>query len=296
MTHRTRMLVAVAVLITSVACALLGGGSDEGAGAPDAAVPVEATPTEASEAEDEVPEAEAASVVEMATRTEDGMEMSLVPAGAFTMGADESAFAPERPAHLVTLDAYWIDVYEVSNAQYLLCMEADVCVEPKIWWNKELSGDDQPALVPHASAEAYCQWVGGRLPTEAEWEKAVRGTDGRTWPWGNEFVDMIANLSSDLDGYGATSPVGAFPGDLSPYGLLDAAGNAAEWVADWYDADYYQRSPVENPTGPGSGDKRVQRAPIANGGGGPEKCRTTARYAADPNWDFGFRCVRTSEP
>ena len=295
MAHRIRMSVAVVVLITSLACALVGGGGEEGAEAPTPGVPVETTPTEVSETGDETIPGEAAEVVEMATRSEDGMEMSLIPAGAFTMGDDASAFAPEKPAHLVTLDEYWIDVYEVTNSQYRLCMEADVCLEPTIWWNEELSGDDQPALVSYASAESYCQWVGGRLPTEAEWEKAARGTDGRTWPWGNEFVDKIANLSGDQDGYGATAPVGKFPGDLSPYGLLDIAGNAGEWVSDWWDPEYYERSPSGNPAGPANGQKRVHRAPIANGGG-PEKCRTTARYSADPKWDFGFRCIRTSEP
>ena len=105
-----------------------------------------------------------------------------------------------------------------------------------------------------------------------------------------------ANLSGDTDGYGPTAPVGSFPDDVSPYGLFDAAGNAAEWVADWWDAEYYARSPERNPAGPASGDQRVHRAPIANAGGGPEKCRCVARYAASPNWDYGVRCVSVMRP
>ena len=235
---------------------------------------------------------EAATII----RPADGMEMVLVPAGEFLMGDDASPFAPERPAHLVTLNDYWIDRTEVTNAQYRLCVGAEVCAEPKFWWNEALSGDAQPVLVTWDGARVYCEWVGGRLPTEAEWEKSARGTDGRTWPWGNEFEANRANLSDKQDGYGATAPVGSFPGDASPYGLLDVAGNAGEWVSDWYDQEYYAHSPAQNPTGPGGGDQKIHRAPIANGGGGPEKCRCTARYPVDPNWEYGFRCASTTPP
>jgi hypothetical protein len=224
------------------------------------------------------------------------MTMFNVPAGEFLMGLDDSPFAPERPQHLVFLDDFWIDRNEVSNAQYRLCVEAGACTEPRTWGDANFNTDDQPSLVPWESAEKYCLWAGGRLPTEAEWEKAARGTDGRIWPWGNEFEANRANLAKDSDGYGFTAPIGSFPGDASPYGLLDVAGNAAEWVADWYDAEYYTHSPAQNPTGPAGGDKKVQRGTIANAGGGPEKCRCVARYAADPNWDFGFRCAATAPP
>ena len=98
------------------------------------------------------------------------------------------------------------------------------------------------------------------------------------------------------DGYGFVAPVGSFPGDASPYGLLDVAGNAAEWVADWYDAQYYASSPARNPTGPGGGEERVYRGTISNAGGGPEKCRCVARYSSDPDWEFGLRCVTTTPP
>jgi len=184
----------------------------------------------------------------------------------------------------------------VTNEAYQLCVEAEICAEPRTWADPDLRGDQQPALVPWKEAGAYCAWVGGRLPTEAEWEKAARSTDGRTWTWGNEYHDGWANLSGPADGFKATAPVGSFPNDVSPYGLLDAAGNAGEWVADWYEREYYARSPARNPTGPATGERRVQRGTIANAGGGPEKRRCTARYAADPNWDFGFRCVISEPP
>ena len=172
--------------------------------------------------------------------------------------------------------------------------EAHVAKLDKNWWNNDLNGDDLPVTVPWTDAQTYCQWAGGRLPTEAEWEKAARGNDGRLWPWGHEFINDNANLSGDSDGYNALAPVGSFPGDMSPYGLLDVAGNAGEWVSDWFSPDYYKNSPANNPTGPGSGTQRVHRAPIANGGGGPEKCRTVARYAGHPAWDYGIRCVTIS--
>ena len=296
MKHR-HVITAIAILVlATLSCQLLGGSSDEPADVtekPATAVP----PTDVPEEEQE--EALAPEVAELVTvvRSPDGMEMVLIPAGDFLMGDDGSPYAPEKPEHLVTLDEYWIDRYEVTNAQYRLCVEAGVCGEPGIWTKKaELSGDAQPALVPWDGAEAYCEWAGGRLPTEAEWEKAIRGTDGRDWPWGNEFVELRANVSGEEDGYVGTAPVGSFPDDVSPYGLFDAAGNAGEWVSDWFDREYYSRSPSRNPTGPASGEQRVHRAPIANGSGGPEKSRCVARYGVDPSWEYGLRCVFTEAP
>jgi formylglycine-generating enzyme required for sulfatase activity len=299
MKSRSTLAILMIVVLLALACSLTGGPGEEAPEATPAATEAgssteptrePATPTEEPTAPPE-PEPE-----DTAVRAVDGMEMVLVPAGEFLMGDDASAFAPEKPAHIVYLDEYWIDRYEVTNAQYRLCVEAGVCPEPGNWWNEDLNGDLQPVLVPWADAKTYCEWVGGRLPTEAEWEKAIRGTDGRTWPWGNEFVNDRGNLSGDSDGYGPTAPVGSFPDDVSPYGLLDAAGNAAEWVADWWDPEYYTRSPARNPTGPASGEQRVHRAPVANAGGGPEKSRCVARYAGNPNWEYGFRCVSATRP
>lgn len=294
MKHRVSLAIAALVAVVTLACALTGGpGGEEAA---EATQPPPAGPAGEATAAPEATRSPEPEPEETAVRAADGMEMVRIPAGEFLMGDDASAFAPEKPAHTVYLDAYWIDRTEVTNTQYRQCVEAGTCPEPEFWWNEELNGDNQPVLVPWEGARTYCEWVGARLPTEAEWEKAVRGTDGRTWPWGNEFEPNRANLSGDEDGYGPTAPVGSFPGDVSPYGLLDAAGNAGEWVADWYDAQYYAHSPARNPTGPASGDQRVHRAPIANAGGGPEKCRSVARYGVDPNYEYGFRCVSDTPP
>ncbi len=240
------------------------------------------------------------------TRAVDGMLMRLIPSGEFVMGDDGSPFGPEKPAHVVYLDAFWIDETEVTNAQYRSCVEAGACGAPGLWDDAAFSDwtdDRQPVLVSWSGAQTYCQWAGGRLPTEAEWEKAARGTDGRLWPWGNSFVEGRANLKGEEDGYAFTAPVGMFPGGASPYGLLDMAGNAAEWVADWYAADYYAAAPARNPTGPAGGEKKVIRGTVANGGGGQEKCRTVARFPADPEparatpiFLYGFRCVMTTSP
>jgi formylglycine-generating enzyme required for sulfatase activity len=284
---RSILLLALAALaLITLSCSLpgnlLGGGSSGGAPT--------ATPPGASSQEPVEPSAQ-----DLSTRPVDGMEMIRIPAGEFLMGADDSAFAPERPGHNVRLDEYWIDRTEVTNAQYRECVESGACAEPKAWTKPEVSGDLQPVTVPWEAARSYCEWAGGRLPTEAEWEKAARGTDGRTWPWGNEFEANRANLSGPEDGYGPTAPVGSFPGDTSPYGVLDMAGNAAEWVSDWWDPQYYQKSPAQNPTGPAGGKEKVRRG-IANAGGGPEKCRCAARYATNPDWEYGFRCVMPQSP
>jgi len=296
MKRRTLLAILTILALVTLACSLTGSAGEE---APEATQPpaesageTPAPPPEATAPpEPTMPPMESPRV-----RPADGMVMVHVPAGEFLMGDDKAATAPERPEHLVFLDEYWIDRMEVTNAQYRLCVEAGACTEARIWVDAHFNSDEQPILVPWEHARTYCEWVGGRLPTEAEWEKAARGTDGRTWPWGNEFEPNRANLSGAEDGYGFTAPVGVFPGDASPYGLLDVTGNAAEWVADWWDAEYYAHSPDRNPTGPASGDQRVHRAPIANAGGGPVKCRCTVRYGVDPNWEYGIRCASTTPP
>ncbi|MSS70723.1 MAG: formylglycine-generating enzyme family protein [Candidatus Latescibacteria bacterium] len=172
----------------------------------------------------------------------------------------------EAPPHTVSLDAFAIDRTEVTNAAYALFWKADGGPEsPHTPGNFEGRGavrwpeaarerPDHPVVgVTWFDAAAYCRWAGKRLPTEAEWEKAARGTDGRVWPWGNAFGggdSARANVYNGDDGYvQSTAPVGRFPSGASPCGALDMAGNVWEWVADWYGSDAYGRSPRKNPKG-----------------------------------------------
>jgi formylglycine-generating enzyme required for sulfatase activity len=227
-------------------------------------------------------------------RPADGAEMVFVPAGQFQMGstdADSDAGDEEKPAHNVTLDAFWIDKTEVTNEQYRQCVEAGACEEPSCWDNADLNAAAQPVVcVTWDDAHAYAEWAGGRLPTEAEWEKAARGTDGRLYPWGESAPDcQRANFKGCS---GRTSTVGSYPTGASPYGALNMAGNVWEWVSDWYEETYYSDAPPNNPQGPGSGERRVVR-----GGSfdmSESRLRTTFRIGNRPaysNWDLGFRLV-----
>ena len=194
----------------------------------------------------------------------DKMQMVYVPAGEFLMGSlPDTGNSSERPQHVVYLDSYWIDRTEVTNAQYRLCVNAGICSAPGCWKEKDFSDDDQPVVcVDWVQAHTYCQWAGVRLPTEAEWEKAARGLDGRTYPWGEQPPSCLyAVMNEGGKGCGAEKPwpVGSKLKGASPYGALDMAGNVWEWVADWYAADYYQDSPVRNPAGPSSGLDKVLR-------------------------------------
>ncbi len=227
-------------------------------------------------------------------RPADGAEMVFVPAGEFQMGStgsDREAHSQEKPAHAVTLDAFWIDRTEVTNRLYRQCVEAGTCEEPTCWDNADLNTPDQPVVcVTWDQAQTYAEWVGGRLPTEAEWEKAARGTDGRLYPWGQNAPDCQgANYKGCV---GRTVAVGSYPDGASPYGALDMAGNVWEWVADWYDETYYSGAPTHNPQGPDSGERRALR-----GGSfdmSEQRLRTTFRIGNLPaysNWDLGFRVM-----
>jgi formylglycine-generating enzyme required for sulfatase activity len=224
----------------------------------------------------------------------DNSVMVYVPEGEFIMGSDERS--DEQPEHIVYLDAFYIDKTEVTNAQYRKCVEAGACYKPfnTIYYDKADYAQHPMVYVGWNDADAYCGWAGKRLPTEAEWEKAARGTDGRTYPWG-EGIDCDHAQYSECGE--RTVPVGSKPKGVSPYGALDMAGNVYEWVADWYEEDYYSQSPGRNPPGPDSG-----KGPVLRGGAwGVEanyvRCATRRfRYYPDTRSDYvGFRCARGSQ-
>jgi formylglycine-generating enzyme required for sulfatase activity len=220
--------------------------------------------------------------------------MVYVTAGEFIMGSDEGG-SNEQPVHAVYLDAFYIDKTEVTNVQYRACVEAGACDPPgkTTYYDNAEYAQHPVVFVSWNDADAYCRWAGKRLPTEAEWEKAARGTDGRTYPWG-EGIDCDHAQYSGCGG--GTVPVGSKPKGVSPYGALDMAGNVWEWVVDWYDSGYYSRSPGRNPPGPDSGWYRVLRGGSWYDVQGDARC--AVRFLYNP-WirfnDVGFRCARSSE-
>jgi formylglycine-generating enzyme required for sulfatase activity len=219
-----------------------------------------------------------------------------IPAGPFTMGSNEGG-EDEAPARELDLPAFEIDKFEVTNADFASFVEvtgyrtdAEAKEEGRSRnWRMAAEGkDDHPVVfVSWNDAVAFCQWVGKRLPTEAEWEKAARGTDGRTYPWGNEWD--VARSNSKEAGHRGTTIVGSFPDGASPYGVMDMAGNVAEWTADWYKA--YPGSTFVSPY---FGEKYR----VIKGGGwfsDKELVRTTERSCSSvelANDDVGFRCAR----
>lgn len=231
------------------------------------------------------------------TRALDGMVMVSISEGEFIMGVEGEKIQQQ---HLVYLDTYWIDQTEVTNGMYARCVEDGVCQEPsqsdsrsrENYYNHSAYAEYPVIYVSWNQAQAYCNWVGARLPTEAEWEKAARGTDGRQYPWGNDAPTyLLLNYDSQI---GDTMPVGSFPSGASPYGVLDLSGNVWEWTADWFDGEYYAISPYKNPQGPPDGTLRTTR------GGSwsqPEEYglnTVTWRAMALPEYtdnDLGFRCA-----
>lgn len=197
----------------------------------------------------------------------DGSVLIEIPAGKFLMGAD-SGSTTQQPAHLVHLNKYSIGKYEVTVGQFKrFCKAVKRAFPDQPDWNNE---DDQPVVnVTWADAQGYCSWAGLRLPTEAEWEKAARGTDGRLYPWGDRWAGADCNHGIDAsfisaedtsDGFRYTAPVGEYSDGESPYGCYNMAGNVYEWCGDWFDDSYYRTSPERNPTGPSKPtDRRVCR-------------------------------------
>jgi formylglycine-generating enzyme required for sulfatase activity len=260
--------------------------------------------------------------------------MVFVPAGEFAMGslAGEGE-DDERPQRAVYLDAFYIRRYPVTNQQFSQFVDAagyrtdaEETGSGWIWtgqaWELVQGADWRHPRGPDSGisdkmahpvvqvtwddAQAYCRWADQRLPTEAEWEKAARGVDGRSYPWGNSAPNGRRLNACDAncevswrdtgldDGYIETSPVGSYEAGKSPYGAYDMAGNVWEWVADWYGEDYYGQAPTRNPQGPGSGEQRVTR------GGSwynqPWISRSAFRTGLDPevrDHSIGFRCVAT---
>jgi len=229
-----------------------------------------------------------------ARQASDGMIQLFVPEGAFPMGSATGEH-DEAPVHEVWLDAFWIDQTEVTIAQYTRCIQSGAC-QPDDCQNANEPNSTRPATcVDWLQAADYCRWVGRRLPSEAEWEKAARGSDGRTYPWG-EGIDL-AHAHYD-EGYDTTDtkPVGSYVAGASPYGALDMAGNADEWVADWYNPDYYTtQSEWRNPTGPASGEMRVLRGGSFDRTANEVRATYRSWFAPeDSEWDIGFRCAQSA--
>lgn len=226
--------------------------------------------------------------------------MGTIPAGEFWMGIDgPQGLDDERPRHPVILDAYAMDRHEVTVGRYSIFLEHTGRMPPLFWDTLDLHEHaDRPVIgVDWTDADAYCRWAGKRLPTEAEWEHAARGTDERRYPWGNQTPTReFANYGIGARfSYGQTlMPVGHYEKGRSPYGMYDMAGNVWEWVQDWYGTNYYEASDRRNPSGPGEGQFKVLR------GGSwselPKYLLTYGRFKLPPNTRnsyMGFRCAKS---
>ena len=229
-----------------------------------------------------------AGVAHSRVNPKDGAQMVYVPAGPFLMG---DADLNNNPRRTVTLDAFWIYKTPVTVAQYRkFCQATGRAMPPAPFWGWK---DNHPVVnVTWDGAKAYCDWAGAALPTEAQWEKAARGTDGRTYPWGDKWES--GNLWSSVGQRKmGTAPVASFPSGASPYGCLDMAGNVWQWCADWYDPTSPKSALATNPNRPGPGQRRVLRGGSWDEYGAPN-FRSAVRLndlPADRHVSYGFRAV-----
>lgn len=266
------------------------------------------------------PAAEARTDDRVAVLRTPGPDAVLIRGGVFTMGSNEYAiahalglcrreprrddcseemFAVEYAPHEAFLSPFWIDRTEVTVARFQQCVATGYCATPPGGSERPSPPADPITMVSFADAAAFCAWAGGRLPTEAEWERAARGTTGRVYPWGNVYNPFLSNHGrfglyelDGADGFLEVAPVGSFLDGRTPDGIEDLAGNVQEWVADWFAPEYSKTSAV-NPRGPDAGEERVVRG---GGYGSPRPfLRGASRWKAPPwarrSW-LGFRCAR----
>ena len=231
------------------------------------------------------------------TSKEDGMVQVYIPEGSFQMGGlDPRAASDEKPVHKVEMKGYWIDKTEVTNAMFLQCVQSGTCTPPQVTSSESNSSyfnnaefNDFPVInVTWDSAKQYCEWAGRRLPTEAEWEYAARGTTAGTYPWGEDAPDETRANFNYMSG--DTSQVGSYPAGASSFGALDMAGNVFEWTNDYYDENYYASGPASNPTGPELRTAYFNR--VVRGGSFADaevELRTSSRSSVlGPNYDAEF--------
>lgn len=303
------LLMAILGFILS-ACDMPGSAPEPTAVALPTAIPtavIVTNPTEAPE-EGKAGDERASSI--------DGMVQVYIPGGSFQMGGlDTDAQDDEKPAHKVTLGAYWMDKIEVTNAMYALCVQAGVCELPREfksatrekYFNNADFNDYPVVYVNWLDAKTYCEWAGRRLPTEAEWEFAARGSDFRRYPWGDD--SPTNNLANYDYSFRDTTRVGSIPGGASPFGILDMAGNVWEWVSDFYEPNFYAGASEANPLGPATagvnGPRKVIRGGswadnfkdlrVSNRGYAMAPDRTadskSDQYKGEAKETIGFRCV-----
>ena len=226
-------------------------------------------------------------------------EMVTIPAGPFLRGTNRGGF-DERPQRTIYLDSFLIDRYEVTNGQYAAFVKATGHRKagPPSRYAKNtarMRGVNQPVVyVSWEDAKAYCEWRGRRLPFEAEWEKAMRGTDGRLWPWGNVEIQDGANWARVDDGFEVAAPVGSVRSDESPYGVRDGAGNVMEWVEDWYQENAYAESLDRNPKSPEYGTYKVLRGAAYTSAGSDLRITARSKMMLDfRDETIGFRCAQS---